>query len=210
MREVVDYASVDFLQPGKAQAAAQEAAEKETGEDAQVLQSWADMLAALVTARQKAQDAEKKLIAADVLNPATVKDTDDFVKRRWIANDWSMALHESELQLQRMPGIHMRHLASRGVAHERIAVENQRLMKSLPKASVDASRALHTAEDAVAGRFNYAVSALETEWAYSRDRANFQPRPDSANWKEMTGALAKAQETLKQQRQQLGLANPWP
>jgi len=208
-KEVVDYGAIDFQRLDKFATAARDAAARESGEDARVLQAWADMLSALVAARQKAQEAENKLIAADVLNPATVKDPDDFVKRRWIANEWSIALHESELQFQHLPGIFTRHLFTSGVSNQRAALENQRLMKDVPKATIEANRALHSAEDAVAVRFNYAITALETEWAYARDRAAFKPRADSANWKEMTGALAKAQDALKKQRQELGLADPW-
>jgi hypothetical protein len=208
-KEVINYAATDFQQLDKICGAAREAAIKESAEDALVLQTWAAVLETLLEGRQKAMEAEKALIAANVLNPATIKSTDDFVRRRWIANAWSAAVHESELQFQRLPGLYSQQLAQRGVQHDRISLESDRLSKNLPKAAIDANRALHGAEQAVAVRFNYAVSALETEWSYSRDRTAFQPREDSATWNENIEALRKAQDTLKRHRQQLHLPDPW-
>jgi hypothetical protein len=207
-KQVIDYAAVDFQQLDKLREGALKAAAAEPGENALMLLGWADTLETLLAGRQKASDAEKKLIAADVLNPATVKSTDDFTRRRWVANDWSTAVHESEQLLQRLPALFRQNLIDRGVFDEGPAVEN--LIRHLPRAAVEAHRTLHGAEQAVAVQFNYTISALEAERGYSADRSAFQPRADSAAWKEQTDKLARAQEILRQHRQQIGLSDPWP
>ena len=209
-KEVITYSTIDFLQLEKEKAAALSAAESASDENALVLRAWAATLEDVMGARRRAAEAEQKLIAATVLDVASIKSTEDFVRRRWIANDWATRMHEAGLQLRGLPTVYRRCLAERGVSSARSALEADRIAANPPRKSLETAMALYVAEQNVATRFNLAVSALEDEWNAASDRASFQPRADSAAWKGALEALATAQNTLKLQREQLGVANPWP
>lgn len=208
-KQVIDYGAINFLEVEPVREAALQAASNESGEDALVLQAWADTLGLVSAARQKVGDAEKSLIAGDVLGTRGITSNQDFVKRRWLANDWAAAVHESEQALQVLTGRFSQKLHQRNVSPERVSVELDCLRKGIPAAAVDAARTIHGAEQAVATQFNYAISALETEWSVARDRNAFQPRADNPNWKERSEALSTVQTFLKEQRQRLGLPDPW-
>jgi hypothetical protein len=149
-KEVIDYGAINFLEIESAREGALKAVGNESGDDALVLQAWADTLGLVIAARQKASDAEKKLIAGDVLSPSGITSNNEFVRRRWLANDWARAVHDAEQALQVVPGRFTQQLYQRKVSPERVSIETDRLTKGIPAAATATARNILGAEQAVA------------------------------------------------------------
>jgi hypothetical protein len=208
-KEVIAYGVIDFQRLDQHASAALAAVETASDVDALVLRGWGESLQQITAMRRRAAEAERKLIAANVLEVANIQSAEEFARRRWLANDWATAVHEAAVQLQLLPTIYRRQLTELGVSSARSGLEADRIVANLPRQSLEAALALHVAEQGVATRFNLAISALEDEWKAARDRAASPSRPDSSSAKQTLDALAAAQNTLKRQRENLGLSDPW-
>jgi hypothetical protein len=202
-KPVVNYAAVQFHQLTAARTAAIDAAEREKGEDAAVLKAWAAALSKLIESQAAATSSEKSLVAADVFNPSGVKSSDDFVRRRGMANAWWSAVHQWESEIQRLSGLFFTELAQRGVSSERREIELERLKETRPAAK-DAT-ALCKAEKEVASQYNYTINVLEEHWIPAGTQPNFKARSGSERWKTQSDKLKGAIQSLNEVRQARGL-----
>jgi hypothetical protein len=209
-KEVIDYAATDFHRLDAAYQRAEQALGRETGENATVVKGWILTLNAWSNQCSKAAQAEKALVDADVLNPATIQSREDFVKRRKTANAWNFAVNDWQNELHLLYGRYTGLMREAGVSPERQMIEGERLQAQTINA-VKNALPVCAAQKEVASQMNYTVGALETEHVYwsareAKTGQNFQPRADSAQWKERVDKLSNALNKLNEVRRQLGLA----
>lgn len=209
-KEVINYSATDFYRLDAAYQRAEQALGREKDENAAVVKAWMLTLNAWSNQLAKVAQAEKALLDADVLNPATIQSREDFVKRRQTANAWNFAVNDWQNELHILYGRYTGFLREAGVSSERQMIEGERLQAQTINA-VKNTLPLCAAQKEVASRMNHAVGAVETEHAYwsareAKTGQPFQPRADSAQWKERMEKLGNALTKLNEVRRQLGLS----